>query len=111
MIDDPVIPLGYGLLAEAGSDIAPKAPADEGVVLDLADLLPDENGEVVITSSEFSIHLNSDRAVAETGVAGDHVTAAGYDVSGFAYFSFEGGLTVFCQDAEALVVAGAQDVV
>lgn len=80
-------------------------PDDDGLILSLADLLPDENGEVVITSGELAVTLVSDRAVQESGLAGVHHTAAGIDVSGFGYVAFAGGPTVFCQDPEGLLIA------
>ncbi len=74
---------------------------DETMVLTLEDLFPDANGEVVIsTDGDLPINLIASDAVDHSGVAADHVTAAGIDVSGLHFHTFESGLTIyFEQDA------------
>ena len=73
----------------------------EPMVLTLEDLFPDENGEVVISTEDgLAISLLTAGEPSETGVADDHVTAAGIDVSGLHYHTFDGGLTIyFASDA------------
>ncbi len=70
--------------------------ADELVSLTLADLLPDEAGEVVlITSGDVPVNLLSGEPLTEAGIAPDHVTADGTEVTGLHFYSFENGLTVY----------------
>ena len=68
-----------------------------GVVIALADLMRDSNGEVVLfnDSGLRSLGVATDAAVMEEGEVGKHVTAAGEDVSGFHFIRFEGGLKLF----------------
>lgn len=69
---------------------------DELVSLTLADLLPDEAGEVVlITSGDVPVNLLSGEPLTEAGIAPDHVTADGTEVTGLHFYSFENGLTVY----------------
>ena len=81
--------------------------SDEAMVLTLEDLFPDENGEVVIsTDGDVPINLIASDAVDHSGVAADHVTAIGIDVSGLHFHTFESGLTIyFEQDALLQITA------
>jgi hypothetical protein len=65
-----------------------------GVVITLADLVQDSNGEVVLfnDSGLRSLGLATNAAVIQEGQLARHVTAAGEDVSGFRFILFEGGL-------------------
>jgi hypothetical protein len=74
-------------------------PDDADVfVLSSEDLAPDTNNEVVVSALDgMSITLMADEDIARSGVAGDHVTAAGIDVAGLEYVSFTSGLTVYYQ--------------
>jgi hypothetical protein len=88
---------------------APHAPEhEEPAVIDLADLVSDRNGEVVLfnDSGLRALAVSTTAAVVERGeVRGRHVTAAGEDVSGFRYLAFENGLKLFHQaDLELIVV-------
>ena len=68
----------------------------ETVLLELADLLPDASGEVVLFADEdLPVNIVTDQPVTEVGIAGAHVTAAGVDVTGLHFYSFESGLTVY----------------
>lgn len=81
----------------------------EDIVLDLADLVRDENGEVVLfnDSGLRSLSVSTAARLADEGVAGNHVTAAGDDVSGFRYFLFDDGLRLyFAPDLELILVRG-----
>lgn len=66
------------------------------LTLSLTELLPDAGGEVVIhNQAGTDVTVLTDDPVTERGVERDHITRAGYDVSGFAYCRFAGGITVF----------------
>lgn len=69
---------------------------DDVVVLDLADLLPDESGDVVLfAGDELPVNINAQEAVAAQGVADGHVTATGVDVTGLNFYAFENGVTIY----------------
>ena len=86
-------PLGPVPLGEAATTPDGDAP---GVVLGLDDLLPDEAGEVVLfTGNDVAINLLADVPVTASGVADQHVTAGGLEVTGLHYYTFEGGITVY----------------
>ena len=76
----------------------PAAVAEDSVILDLADLLPDEAGDVVLfAGDDFAVNLLSDQPVTDAGVAEAHVTATGVDVTGLHYYAFENGITIYSQ--------------
>jgi hypothetical protein len=74
-----------------------EAPAGAEVELALADLAADANGEIVFfNDSGFrSLAIRTDRAVVAEGRSGAHVTAAGDNVSGFQFVTFDNGLTLY----------------
>ena len=92
------------LVGEPQADVA--APAAE-VELDLADLVADANGAVVFCNdSGFrNLAIRTDSKVVANGQAEAHVTAAGEDVSGFQYLTFDNGLTLFYEEGLHLIVA------
>lgn len=68
----------------------------EAVVLALSDLVPDEHGEVVLfNDAEAPVMIAADLPVIASGLAEPHVTAAGIDVTGMHFSSFETGITVY----------------
>jgi hypothetical protein len=68
----------------------------ETVLLELADLLPDASGEVVLFADDaLPVNIVTDQPVTDVGIAEAHVTAAGVDVTGLHFYSFESGLTVY----------------
>ena len=68
---------------------------DNSIVLELADLLPDESGEVVLfTGEDLAVNLRADQEVSAAGTAESHVTASGLDVTGLHFYAFENGVTV-----------------
>ena len=97
-LDEPVVgPKDEAEPAVVLSD-GPGAAAEESVVLELADLLPDEAGDVVLfAGDDFAVNLVSDQPVTDAGLAEAHVTATGFDVTGLHYYSFENGVTVYSQ--------------
>lgn len=81
-------------------------PGEEAVTLALADLLHDGNGEIVLfnDSNLRRLALVSDAAELARGQAPHHVTAAGEDVTGFAYVTFENGITLYYDAQLELIV-------
>ncbi|MGB8181440.1 MAG: hypothetical protein WCF13_03630 [Stellaceae bacterium] len=73
--------------------------------LSLGDLIPDAQNEIVILDgSGTDLAVVTENAVASHGITGNHVTVTGLDVSGFAYCTFEGGITVFYPATHQLIV-------
>ena len=69
---------------------------DLRVSLTLEELLPDDAGEVVLIADEdVPIDLLSRENMTEAGIAPEHVTLGGMEVTGLHYYSFESGLTVY----------------
>ena len=72
----------------------------------LEDLLPDRSGEVVLSTVDgLSVELLARQTLVDTGVSDRHVTASGFDVSGFSYYSFSGGLTVYFSHESLVTVS------
>ena len=88
-----------------GEDMAVKMMAakadlsDEemSVTLQLSDMLPDANGEIVIMGGGGDSHLNivTDLPLLETGIAPAHTTEGGVQVEGLTYWIFEDGTKVY----------------
>jgi hypothetical protein len=97
---DIPIPLGEETAPHAESEA--QAPA---LTLALEDLIPDARNEVVILDhSGQEISVVTSEPVASQGIQDAHVTASGHDVSGFAYCTFESGLTLFYPPTHHLLV-------
>ena len=81
----------------------PAAPGGAGIagggdlVLALEEVIGDGNGEVVFFNEAglSRLTLQTDSAVVARGTAADHAPIDGADVNGFAYVSFESGLTLY----------------
>lgn len=84
---------------------APGALAAE-VVLTMADLQADANGEIVFfNDSDFRrLAIRTDAAVIADGRSGTHRTAAGYEVGGFRFVRFDNGLILYYEGGLDLVV-------
>ena len=77
----------------------------EAVLIELEDLLPDASGEVVLfADGDLPVNIVTDLPVTDAGIAETHVTAAGLDVSGLHFYSFESGLTVY-SPTDVMIVA------
>ena len=100
------LPAESGVTAGAGGQ-DPEPPAE--VQLDLADLVSDGNGEVVIyNDSGFrTLAIATDAAVVASGQSGAHVTAAGDDVSGYRFVTFDNGMTLYYQEGLDLITQAA----
>jgi len=70
---------------------------DMSVTLQLSDMLPDANGEIVILGDGADSHLNivTDLRLLETGIAVQHLTESGVQVEGLTYWVFEDGTKVY----------------
>ena len=110
-----LLDLSEGLdLPEPGSgpaqpfDLDPPTAAsgEPELVLRLDDMLVDGNDEVVLLadSGPGQLALAADVEVVARGTAGDHLTADGQDVSGFAFVTFATGTTLFYPDDMELAV-------
>ncbi|HMR29788.1 MAG TPA: hypothetical protein PKA13_04740 [Geminicoccaceae bacterium] len=96
-----------GLLSAGEAD--PHADqADDLLTLRLEDLLQDDNGEVVLfnDSGLRALAVATDAGIVAEGSSGHHVTAAGEDVSGFHYVTFDTGLTLYYQNGLEVIVRG-----
>lgn len=96
---EDLLPAAIGSLHQERSEEPP-------LILALADLMRDQNGEVVLfnDSGLRALAVSADVAVVAEGEAGRHQMAAGEDVSGFRYVVFEGGLKLFYQPGLDLIV-------
>ena len=96
----------------AGAEVLILNPAGSGnpangqtVLIELEDLLPDASGEVVLfADDDLPVNIVTDLPVTDAGIAETHVTAAGVDVSGLHFYSFESGLTVY-SPTDVMIVA------
>lgn len=88
--------------------------AEPIMVLTLRDLVPDAAGEVAIQSfgvPAVGIEAGDTVAITGSGTVAAHVTAAGEDVSGYRFYAFDNGMTVyFPPDMVVLMTPPATDV-
>jgi hypothetical protein len=89
---------------DLGGDMGSSGGAD--VTLALSDLMQDANGEVVLfNDGNFkTLAIAADAHAVDQGLADPHVTAAGEDVSGYCYITFENGMTLYYQPALEVIV-------
>jgi hypothetical protein len=82
------------------------------VELAMSDLLADANDEIVFSNDSGlrRLAIATDAAVVADGRAGTHRTAAGHDVSGFRFVTFDNGLTLYYQAGLDVVLRGARSV-
>jgi hypothetical protein len=72
------------------------APEKQGLGFAMRELVPDEDGEIVIRhQAGTDVTVLSDDPIVEHGIDQNHMTRAGHDVSGFAYWRFGDGIRVF----------------
>lgn len=81
-------------------------PGEEVVALALADLVQDANGEIVLFNDSHlrRLALLTEAGELARGTAPHHVTAAGEDVTGFRYVTFDNGVTLYYQPDLELIV-------
>jgi hypothetical protein len=79
---------------------------EEELELALADLISDDNGEIVFfnDSGLRSLAIRTDASVVADGRVQAHRTATGEDVSGFKFVRFDNGLTLYFEEALHLVL-------
>lgn len=98
--------LGEGLVVQdARAEPLPADGSDNLLVLRMDELLPDSGGEVVIldTAGEGLAIVTQD-LVSGQGVSDTHVTASGLDVHGYAFTTFDSGITIFYPSEAKLLV-------
>jgi hypothetical protein len=91
----------------ADASLTPSAApvAGDALVLNLADLLPDADGAVVmLTDDVLPVNLVTDQPLAGSGVVGEPASAGGFDVEGLHFYSFANGLTLY-SDADIVIVS------
>lgn len=78
--------------------------------LRMSDLVADADGEVVFfnDSGLRRLAIATDAAVVGDGRAGVHRTAAGQNVSGFRFLTFDNGVTFYYEAGLDVVVRGAR---
>lgn len=102
----PVDGAGDGLaVTDARVDPLPAGGTDNLLVLRMDELLPDSGGEVVVldTAGEGLAIVTQDH-VSGQGVSDPHVTASGLDVHGYAFTTFDSGITIFYPSEAKLLV-------
>lgn len=97
---------GVGVTDKADAPPVMRAPAPSGVELTLADLVSDDNGEIVFfNDSGFrTLSIETDATVVSRGQTTEHHTATGENVSGFHYVTFENGLTLYFEEGLDLLL-------
>ena len=92
--------------ADRDAAVPPARTAPAGAELALADLISDDNGEIVFFNDGGfrSLAIETDAQVVSKGQATAHRTSAGEDVSGFNYVTFENGLTLYFEDGLDLLL-------
>jgi hypothetical protein len=91
---------------EAQEDGFEWGEADERILLPLEGLIPDSEGNVVLLTDAgpAAVGVLTGEMVRDSGTAGAQVTAAGLDVSGYQYVTFESGLTLYYPDGMDILV-------
>lgn len=99
-----MVDLARGNEAGRGDNASDTAAAE--AELALSDFIGDANGEVVIfnDSGLRTVLLRTEAAVVAEGEAAKHVTAAGEDVSGFKYVTFDNGVTLYFPEGLDLIL-------
>jgi hypothetical protein len=102
-VDAGAVAWRAGLDAALAGSATPMAAEAE---LAMSDLLGDANGEVVFfnDSGLRRLAISTDATVVADGRVGAHRTAAGQDVSGFCFLTFDNGLTLYYQAGLDVVV-------
>lgn len=102
--------LSRALEGVAAADVA-GAALDVGEIaaeieLRTTDLIGDDNGEIVFfnDSGVRTLGITADTPVVADGRIDAHVTAAGADVTGYRFVTFEDGPTLFFEDGLDLII-------
>jgi hypothetical protein len=88
-------------------------PDSAVLTLELADLLRDSNGEVVLFNDSHlpALAVRADSQLVASGEVEQHVTLAGDDVTGYRYVAFDNGTTLYYQQSLDLVILDGHDAV
>jgi len=83
------------------------ADVNDQMVLSLSTLLPDARGDVVLfnEAGPLSVSIMTDSPVTDAGTTDHYVTSAGVDVSGYHFYTFEAGLTIYYPPGIDLLIA------
>ncbi|MGH6717833.1 MAG: hypothetical protein ACREER_00820 [Alphaproteobacteria bacterium] len=97
--DDAALPMGEPAAPESLDLLSSADPsagtADDAVTLTLGDLIADDAGEVVLAADNVAISLKADGHVVDGGIAAEHVTLTGVDVSGLSFATLDTGITIY----------------
>jgi hypothetical protein len=82
---------------------------EEVLTLELADLLGDSNGEIVLFNDSHlpAVAVRSSHAPISSGAVDKHITATGADVAGYRYVAFDNGTKLYYHDSLDLVILDA----
>ncbi len=82
----------------------------DAVAFDLADLVADADGEVVLFNDSRlqALLMSADAALIDEGEVAAHRTASGDNVSGFRFYLFESGLRLYFPSDLELVLRRPQ---
>jgi hypothetical protein len=76
---------------------------DEAWVLDLGDLIADAQGEIVVSEvGDAQLTIQASMPVSYSGLANEHITQDGFDVSGFHFVTFDNGITLYYDEGVSL---------
>jgi hypothetical protein len=92
----------------AGDHAASDLPGDDTaeIELEVAELVGDRNGEIVLfnDSGVRTLGLTASAPVVADGRAAAHVTACGADVSGYRFYTFADGPTLYFEEGLEVIV-------
>ena len=92
-------------VTDARADPLPAEGTENYLVLRMDELLPDAGGEVVILDDlGEGFAIVTQNHVSGQGVSQTHVTASGLDVHGYAFTTFDSGITIFYPSESKLLV-------
>ena len=93
---EDLLPDGFDASAFGAPSVVGDGLPGEAFVLQLSDLVPDADGEIVVfNDTEAPIRLAAEGRVVASGMADPHITAAGIDVTGMHFSMLDSGLTVY----------------
>ncbi len=103
---EALLPEGFDAAAFDAAPLDGFGDAGDALVLQLSDLMPDADGEIVVfNDADAPIRLAAEGRVVASGMADPHVTAAGIDVTGMQFSMLDSGLTVY-HDPEVDLTVG-----
>jgi hypothetical protein len=93
---------------EPSDNHGPTGP-EEVLTLELADLLGDSNGEIVLFNDSHlpAVAVRATHAPIGSGAVDKHITATGADVTGYRYVAFDNGTKLYYHDSLDLFILDA----